>query len=295
MAGDPTVFLLKSYTYLPAQTADSLLGRIVKNFHSPLDNSVQPPENCNMYDVIPMEYQKFKLDSSSNKKSWASILAEHIAKIRWVGEGDSKISLEGKRIWSRRLQEHDEYFEAAMEDEKTEKKVSQWVSSTSSHICLIVGVYLCEDVQASNSSRQATMMSGEGQLPAATAASTVAGSPTPITTGDLRAEGGRQAEAQQNFHAAGSGKYVFGLELKLVQGKKWYEWYKATQLKLVDKAPKNIAGRTLGPEDSKAHEVRDSATADGDIDVKLYSFDDLMAKTLYEACPRENLEKGVEV
>ena len=281
MAADPTVFLLKSYHYLPSQDADSLLGRIVKNYHSPNDNSApREPKQYDMYGAYTTELQNFNLSASSTKKSWASILAEHVASIQWVGEGDTKVGLEGKRLWSRRLREHDEFFEAVKEDKEVIAKVPKWIGPTSSHVCLIVGVYLCEDIDASNSSRHANSISAEAGLPVGTAAAIAMGSPVPTTAGNVTVEGGSKLENEKNFQAVGSGQYVFGLELKLVTRKRFYN---SAQLKLADKAPKIIAGRTLGSEESENQSSSEDDTEE-DIDAKLVDINDELTEKLYEAC-----------
>ena len=74
-----------------------MLGRIVKNYHSPNDNfAPQHPELYNMFDVIPTDYGTFSLGALQKRKSWAAILAENIGSIRWVGEGDKRTESRGQ-------------------------------------------------------------------------------------------------------------------------------------------------------------------------------------------------------
>jgi hypothetical protein len=281
MPADPTVFLLKSYLYLPAQSADSLLGRIVENYHSPNDNfAPQDPLQYNMYDIIPMEYQRFSLGASQKNKAWASILAEHIGHTRWVGEGDSRISLEGKRIWSKRLQQHDEFFDAVKEDPKVIARVPSWVSRLNSHVCMIVGVFLCEDVAVSEGNHQTSTISGEAQIPIGTAASTSVGTPAPLTVGNVKISAGREVEEHKNFQASGNGQFLFGLELKLVKKKSWIN---SKELKLTNKAPNVIPGRKLGPEEGDTELWEEVDAEEGDIDAKLVGMDDELAQELYDA------------
>ena len=280
MPADPTVFLLKSYLYLPGQDAAAMLGRIVKNYHSPNDNfAPQHPELYNMFDVIPADYGTFSLGALQKRKSWAAILAENIGSIRWVGEGDKRTSLEGKRIWSRRLQQHDLFFEAVKEDDEVMARVPGWIGPLNSHICMIVGVYLCENVEMSESNGQASAASVDVHIPAGTAVS-----PKPTTIGNISLQAGRLTDEQSHFKATGNGQYIFGLELKLVKRKKWRN---PKELELTDNAPKIIPGRKLGPEDAKVEHAQENVEGDG-IGAKLVDIDDDLAQELYEACSADD-------
>lgn len=264
-----------------------MLGRIVRNYHSLNDNfAPQNPSLYNMYEVVPVDYGRFSLGASQKKKSWASVLAENIGNIRWVGEGDTRINLEGKRIWSRRLQQHDLFFEAVKEDDEVVARVPDWIGPLNSHICMIVGVYLCEHVAMSESNRQASTASADGQLPVGTASSAAMGLPTPTTIGNVGLQAGTEAEEQSHFKATGNGQYVFGLELKLVKRKKWRN---PKELKLTENAPKVIPGRKLGPEDSEGEHVHGENFEEDEIDAKLVDIDDNLAHQLYEACLQDNI------
>ena len=91
-----------------------------------------------------------------------------------------------------------------MEDDEVVARVPGWIGPLDSHICMIVGVYLCENVEMSESNGQASAASVDVHIPAGTAAL-----PVPATTGNISLQAGRIADEQSHFKATGNGTICF--------------------------------------------------------------------------------------
>lgn len=72
------------------------------------------------------------------------------------------------------------------------------------------------------------------------------------------------------------------------------KWHNRKELKVIDKAPKVIAGRQLGPDDSITQQAQSNDEGEGEIDAKLVEIDDDLAEIFYQACLQDEKDEKNE-
>ena len=291
MSRDPTVFILQSYLWLPHQEATSLLGRIVKNFRSPTDNFA--PDDALRYNerkLVENEFHDFRVDAAASRSRAAAAQLKNIAGFNWIGKVDDRVSFNGKRISYKRIQQHDLFFDGLKSDEAVRTRVPGWLGSFGSQVCIILGVFMCEDMTVSDSGHTASQVSGDLTVPAGSVATAAAsGIPGSVTTGNVQVNLSRDDNVAGGFSASGKSGYVFGLELKLVSRAR----FRPKELKLRDKAPP-VAG--LDPKTRRIEAATYSETieeegeedvdgSESSFDLAVADIDDARAEEMYNRAP----------
>ena len=281
MAKDPEFLILKSPVgWLPESDCENILGAAVKNHWSPTSDSVpEKPLFYNNAGLVETQFEDFILRNDDVSSSSHELTVKGLGKLRWSKKADSKLDLKGKVIYIKRLKRIGEFWKDILKDEEFQETVVEWVGEKKRfgrakyQVCLVVGLLMCQDIDVATSAEDARDRQARNEVPLGTIAERVAASHgVPLSTGGIgnaAIDNSKSIVNRMYFEAAGKGKKVFALELRIIS-------MKEGRLKMTDKTPKAPANRQLGDGDGDGGEEVDP--------------DDLIVKDLDEQDWNELLE-----
>lgn len=254
---EPPFILFKSISWLSGDEWDTLLGAAVKNFWAPTENSVpaEPLMYNNGRKFVEKGFSDFVLNKSDGRGISAVAKLKGLANLTWKGEVDDNFNLEGKHIRYLKLRQHDRFWEALKEDPEFRARVPEWLGSTWKSkskipVCLITGLFICEDVAVESSTESGRERGVGVEAPLGTAAAAVAvsqGWPLPNDgTGDLEASLESNRTRHQTLNAEDKGSSIFAIQLKVISSKT----FDKKALKLQERSPDVPIHRQMG-EDEK--------------------------------------------
>ena len=256
MVMEPPFICLKSTSWLPLEEMDKLLGAAVKNFWAPTDNSV--PEEPLYYNkgrtFVKKGYDDFVLTNQDGRGKAAKLKLQSLAALTWKGEVDDAFDLRGKHIRYVKLRQADKFWKDFKEDSEVKESVLAWITSTwpmsaKPPVCLVTGLFICEDVASTSSAEESHERETTIGAPLGTAAAALGASqgvPLPNDgTGNL--EAGFSIGKTQRLHVKvkDQGSSIFAMQLKVISS----PMFNRKALKLKDKSPDTPAGRQMGEDD----------------------------------------------
>ena len=255
MAGEPPFILLKSTSWLPVEEKDTLLGAAVKNFWAPTDNSV--PAEPLVYNkgrkFVEKGYNDFVLTNEDGAGKAAKLKLQGITKLTWKGVVDDAFDLRGKHIRYIKLRQVDKFWEDLKEDAEVKESVPKWIGSwqlkSKPPVCLITGLFICEDV-ASNSSKEVSQArEAEVEAPLGTAVAAASASQGLLLpndgTGNLQAGFSDNKTQKRHIKAKVEGNSIFAMQLKVISS----ETFNKRALRLKDKSPDAPTHRQMGEDE----------------------------------------------
>ena len=255
MATEPPFICLKSTSWLPLEEMDKLLGAVVKNFWAPTDNSV--PEEPLYYNkgrtFVKKGYDDFVLTNKDGLGNAAKLKLQGLTELIWKGAVDDAFDLRGKYIRYVKLRQVDKFWKDLKEDSEVKESVPAWIGSwpmkSKPPVCLITGLFICEDVTSTSSveelhEREATIKAPLGTAAAALGASQ--GVPLPNNgTGNLKAGFSVNKAQQLHVKVKDQGSSIFAMQLKVIAS----ERFNRRAFILKDKSPDTPAYRQMGEDD----------------------------------------------
>lgn len=284
MATEPPFILLKSTSWLPVEETETLLGAAVRNFWAPTDNSV--PANPLVHNrgrkFVEKGYNDFVLSNEDTAGKAAKLKLQGVTKLTWKGVVDDKFDLRGKHIRYIKLRQVDKFWEDLKEDPEFIKTVPGWVGSwqlkSKTSVCLITGLFICEDVALKSSKEVSQGREAKGEAPlgtAVTAASASQGVLLPNDgTGNLEAGFSDNKAQKRQINAKVEGNSIFAMQLKVISSKT----FNKKALRLKDESPDAPTHRQMG-------ENEELPSMDN------LSIEDVDPET-WEGWERENLQSG---
>ena len=261
MTKEPPFILFKPTSWLSGDEWDTLLGAVVKNFWAPTENSV--PAEPLIYNkgrkFVEKGFNDFVLNRSDGRGISTVLKLKGLANLTWKGEVDDGFNLEGKHIRYIKLRQHDKFWEALKENPDFRTTVPEWLGSiwkskSRIPVCLITGLFICEDVTLVSSTESGQERGIGVEAPLGTAAAAAAfsqGLPLPSDgTGNLEASFEPSRTRQQTLNAEDRGSSIFALQLKVVSSKA----FDRKALRLQDSSPDVPIHRQMG-EDEKLPSV----------------------------------------
>lgn len=254
MAKDPEFLILKYPAgWLPESEWENILGAAVKNHFSPTSDSVpEKPLFYNNAGLVETQFEDFILRNDDVSSSSHELTVKGLGKLRWGKKADSKLDLKGKVIYTKRLKRIGEFWKEILKDEEFQETVAEWVGEKKRfgrakyQVCLVVGLLMCQDIVVATSAEDARDRQARNEVPLGTIAEVFAASQgVPVSTGgmgNIAVDNSRSNVNRTYFEAAGKGKKVFALELRIIS-------MKEGKLKMTDKTPKAPADRQLGEGD----------------------------------------------
>ena len=253
MAMEPPFVLLKSTSWLPSEESRTLLGAVVKNFWAPTENSV--PEQPLVYNkgrkFVEKEFSDFVLTNKDGVGKAVEVKLQRLANLTWKGDVDDQFDLRGKNIRYIKLRQLDKFWKDLKEDPDIRKTVpgwlgSSWKLSSKPPVCLITGLFICEDVVLESSTKTTQDRGAEVEAPfgtAITAASASQGLPVPnCGTGNLEVGLASNKSQQRYIKAEDKGSSIFAMQLKVISSQK----FKKEAISLQDKSPNIPSHRQMG-------------------------------------------------
>ncbi len=286
MAMEPPFILLKSTSWLPLGEMDKLLGAAVKNFWAPTDNSV--PEEPLYYNkgrtFVKKGYNDFVLTNKDGAGKAAKLKIQGLTKLTWEGEVDDAFDLCGKHIRYVKLRQVDKFWKDLKEDSEVKESVPEWIGSwhlnSKPPVCLITGLFICEDVALKSSAEGSQEREATIEAPLRTAVAAVSVSQGVLLpndgTGNIEAGFSVNKTQQRHIEAKDEGSSIFAMQLKVISS----GTFNKKALKLKDKSPDAPTHRQMG-EDEELPSV-DSLT-----------LEDLDHET-WEAWEKENLKENLQ-
>jgi hypothetical protein len=255
MSTDPVFVILKSTAWLPEDEWETLLGAVVKKYWSPTDNYT--PEYPLKYNggrrFVEKQFNNFVLAIENGVGTAAEVKLKNIGGISWVGHADESFDLRGKHIFYRKLRQHEEFWDRLKEDTEVREKVPQWLGSrwkikSRVPVCLITGIFFCEDVVFSITEEEEREREANAEVSLGAVLATVAnahGIPAASHgTGNIGAGGSSERHQKKYYKAEDKDASIFALEVKIISS----SLFDKDDFKLNDKTPNAPPNRQLGTE-----------------------------------------------
>ena len=253
---EPPYILLKSTSWLPGDEWSTLLGAAVKNFWEPTANSVpsEPLPYNKGRKFVEKGFSDFVLSKNDGRGKSAELKLKGLAKLRWKGEVDDDFDLHGKHIRYIKLRQLEKFWDAIREDPDFKATVPRWLGSrwkTGSKVpvCMITGLFICEDVAIGSSTKSGREHEASVEAPVGTATSTAAASQGVMLpsdgTGNLEAGFSASRTQQQTINAEDKGSSVFAMQLMVISSK----MFDRQALRLQDKSPDAPTHRQMGEDE----------------------------------------------
>ncbi|MCJ1391511.1 hypothetical protein MMC18_004375 [Xylographa bjoerkii] len=270
MVMEPPFIILKSTSWLPSAEKDSLLGAAVKNFWAPTDNSVpaEPLEYNRGRRFVEKGFSDFVVTNKDGVGAAAGVKLQGLANLTWKGKVDDKFDLRGKRIHYIKLRQLEKFWNDLKEDPEFKATVPGWLGSpwalkSKTPVCLVTGLFICEDVAFKSSTKGIQDREAKVTAPLGTASAAACASQGVLFpndgTGNLEAGFTANKTRQQHVKAEDKGSSIFALQLKVISSKK----FNKEALKLLDKSPDAPTHRQMG-EDEEALSADDLILEDVD-------------------------------
>lgn len=254
---EPPYILLKSTSWLPGDEWSTLLGAAVKNFWEPTSNSVpsEPLPYNQGRKFVEKGFNDFVLSKNDGRGKAAALKLKGLIGLTWKGQVDDHFDLQGKHIRYVKLRQLEKFWGAVKEDPDFKTTVPKWLGSrwqTGSNVpvCLITGLFICEDTAVGSSTESENRVDASVEAPTGTAASAVAASHgvTMLPSdgrGDLEAGFSASRTRQQRLTADDKGSSIFAMQLKIISSK----LLDRQALRLQEKSPDAPVHRQMGEGD----------------------------------------------
>jgi hypothetical protein len=246
MAKDPVFAILKFPSWLPASEADSVLGVAVKDYLSPTNDFV--PENglvYNKHGYAENSFTNFALKRGTEITDSIEANLRSLAGVKFVGSVDAAFDLSGKVISFKRIKQHEKFWAKIKEDPSFQETVPSWIKSWGPPVCLVMGIFICEDVEVSFDAKTTQSRAANGEIPLGIVAA-AAGVPQMILNNANPSVAVSQTSSIGTcFRASNAGANIFALELKIITSK----LFNKKALILTDHKPKLDDNRQLGDEE----------------------------------------------
>ena len=252
---EPPFILLKSTSWLPIEETSTLLGAAVKNFWAPTDNSApaEPLEYNKGRRFVEKGYNDFVLTKKDGAGKAAKVKLQGLANLAWKGEVDDAFDLHGKHIRYIKLRQVDKFWKDLKEDPEVREKVPEWIGSwqlkSKPPVCLITGLFICEDVALKSSKKGSQDRKAKVEAPLGTAAAAASASQGVLlpnnSTSNLEARFSVNNNQQQHIKAKDKDSSIFAMQLKVISS----EMFNTKALRLKDKSPDAPAHRQMGEEE----------------------------------------------
>lgn len=177
-----------------------------------------------------------------------------LANLTWKGEVDEGFDLRGKHIRYIKLRQLDKFWNDLKEDPEFKATVPGWLRSpwelkTKPPVCLITGLFICEDVALESSIEGAQNREVKIEAPLGTGIATASASQGLILpndgTGNLEARFSVNKTRQRHVKADDKGSSIFAMQLKVISSKK----FNKEAVRLLDKSPDAPTHRQMGEDE----------------------------------------------
>ena len=252
---EPPFILFKSTSWLSIEETSTLLGAAVKNFWAPTDNSVpaEPLEHNRGRSFVENGYDDFVLINEDGVGKSAKVKLQGLTSLDWKGEVDNAFDLRGKHIRYMKLRQVDKFWKDFKEDPEVREEVPKWIGSwplkSKPQVCLITGLFICEDVALQSSKEGLQGLEAKIKAPIGTAAAAASASQGVLLPNDVTGNlgGGFSVNKAQQRHikANNKGSSIFALQLKVISS----GTFNKKVLKLKDKSPDAPTDRQMGEDD----------------------------------------------
>jgi hypothetical protein len=236
MPEDPTHYIFKFPSYLPAHLAPLLLGRIVKNFANPTADFVphDPSLFTDSATTLPIDIAFHNVEALLSSDSTASLSAklQDIACYSLHRARNASVSFSSSSIRRISLQQQGLTFGRMLRDADINSTLRSWLTAGGAPAFMIVGLCIWEEdtemdeeeTTEQEASAAATAPTGQAGAAALTggAFSTAAAAAAAVTansssmTGDLSAEAQFRQKATRYIRASTQGKQIFAIECRKV-------------------------------------------------------------------------------
>ena len=255
MAMEPPFIILKSTSWLPIEETSTLLGAAVKNFWAPTDNSVpaEPLEYNKGRTFVEKGYNDFVLTNEDVAGNAALMKLQGLTNLSWKGVVDDAFDLHGKHIRYMKLRQVEKFWEDLKQDPEFREKVPKWIGSwqlkSKPPVCLITGLFICEDVALKSYKKASQDTEAKVEAPLGTAVTAISASQGVLLpsdgTGNLEAGFSVNKTQQRHIEAKDKGSSIFAMQLKVISSKA----FDRKALRLKDKSPDAPTHRQMGEDD----------------------------------------------
>ena len=218
MAEEPQFLILKTQNWLPI-TERSILGAVVKNILDPTSDYV--PEHPFKYytkSTIEKTYEDFILRSGYMSSRVGKVELTKLFGIKWGGKDDESFDLKGKLLQYKRIKQHEAFWKKLEKDESVKERVPAWFRFGGPPICVVTGLFMCENVDVATNDEEFNQLKANGQAPVGSILVSAA-TGLPIQVGDMAVAGGSDTKRYTYFRAKSKGKSIFAIELKVLEKK----------------------------------------------------------------------------
>ena len=256
MGMEPPFIILKSTSWLPIEETTTLLGAVVKNFWAPTDNSVpaEPLEYNKGRRFVEKGFNDFVLTNEDGMGKTALLKLQGLTNLNWKGVVNDEFDLRGKHIRYMKLRQVDKFWKDLKEDPEVREEVPKWIGSwqlrSKPAVCLITGLFICEDVAFKSSKKLSQDREVNIEAPLGSVVTAVSASQGVLLPndgmGNLAAGLSLDKTHQRQIEATDKSSSIFAMQLKVISS----EVFNKKALRLKEKSPDTPTNRQMGEDEN---------------------------------------------
>jgi hypothetical protein len=269
MGVDSVWAVLEPKAWVDDSREKKLLGVVVRDYYNPTNRKPDDPERYlpkTESGYITSEFNDFVLSNEGSTGTNVEAKLTDLLHAKVLNTSSTKVDLSAKMVKLRRLDQDEDYWEKLKEDHSLKRVLPTWIKRAGKggfpHVCLVVGVAICEDVEVEWDKTRVAKREAGGEFPLDVIISAAVGLPIPLPGGNIAASVARETTQAYVFRAKQAKKSIFALELKVIERKGWT-------------GTRTILGR--GPAVEDGHQLAGSDEDDEDDEVDV---DDLVLHKL---------------
>lgn len=156
--------------------------------------------------------------------------------------------MSGKLLRYKRITQYDTFYKKLVKEKRFKEEVPKWFRFRGPPVCVVMGLFICEDVDIATNQEEFDKLEANGQAPLGIVLSSAAG--VPVHGGDVSASGGKEDKKLTYFKAKVGVESIFAIELKILKKK-------GDKIVPTNENPKPPPGRQLASHDGEELEVDD--------------------------------------
>lgn len=219
MSDKLTFYLLKQLNFIN-DDATKWLGRIVKEYDSPIANSV--PADPTLYLPTPDHVYNTSIANAtallkaSSSQKFKTVLA-NVLDGNYERTGTREANVVTKKLTRWRIRNDEEVLAKLLADESVKTRVSTWLSLMGKPVYFIVGVLVAEDIDTSAKTSASRTIGGNVDVPIIDIATAAAGVPLPLNLGGISFEENTSRSSDYEVQGQSQGTQIFAMEYKMLR------------------------------------------------------------------------------
>jgi len=219
MSDKLTFYLLKQLNFINDDPT-KWLGRIVKEYDSPIANSI--PSDPSIYIPTPGHIYNTSIANAttllkaSSSQKFKTVLANVLGG-SYERAGAKEVNVVTKKLTRWRIRNDEEVLAKLLADESVKTRLSAWLSLMGQPVYFVVGVLVAEDIDTSAKTSASRSIGGMVDVPVIDIATAAAGVPLPLNLGGISFEKKTTRSSDYEVQGQSQGSQIFAMEYKVLK------------------------------------------------------------------------------